>query len=61
MAKILNISKDKIPILNEGSAMAFDILKKTASILGTNELVAITSSHTDSCLYFGESGLMFAK
>lgn len=61
MAKILDISKDKMPILNEGSAMAFDILKKTAKVLGTNELVSITSSHTDSCLYFGESGLLFAK
>lgn len=61
MAKILNISKDKMPILSDGSAMAFDILKRTASILGTKELVAISSGHTDSCLYFGESGLMFAK
>ena len=46
---------------NLGIELAHKIVTKAAELLGANKLVKITSAHTDSCLYFGESGLMFAK
>lgn len=61
MVKIIDISENIISSDNEGTTMAFNILKKTANVLGTDQLISISSSHTDSCLYFGESGLIFAK
>ena len=42
-------------------AMAARILGETASMLGAERLVAVTSSHVDGCLYHGDSGVHFAE
>src|SRR6266851_5459334 len=42
-------------------AMAARILGETAAMLGAEQLVAVTSSHVDGCLYHGDSGTHFAE
>ena len=61
MSNLIELSKDTPSFGDFGTERAFKIVSKAAEFLGTNKLVKISSAHTDSCLYFGESGLMFAK
>ena len=61
MSNFIDLTKEETSFRNLGIKNAFEIVAKAAEFLGTKKLVKITSAHTDSCLYFGESGLMFAK
>lgn len=61
MSNFIDLSTDVPSFGDLGTKRAFKIISKAAEFLGTNKLVKISSAHTDSCLYFGESGLMFAK
>ena len=44
-----------------GAAMAMRILAETASMLGAERLVEITSAHIDGCLHHGDGGVEFAE
>lgn len=43
------------------TAMAMRILVETARLMGAESLVPITSGHIDSCVYFGDAGVLFAE
>jgi len=44
-----------------GDRMAMEIVVEAARMLGAADLVAISSSHIDGCLYHGDSGALFCE
>src|SRR6266849_868486 len=50
-----------LALTDEERAMMARILGETAAMLGAEQLVAVTSSHVDGCLYHGDSGVHFAE
>ncbi len=44
-----------------GRAMAMRIAVKAADLMGASELVPISHSHIDGCLYHGDSGVLFCE
>ena len=42
-------------------SMAMRILVDTARMMGASELVPITCAHIDSCVYYGDAGVLFAE
>ena len=47
--------------LGPAAGLAMRIVVRMGEILGADELVAITSSHIDGCLYHGDGGVEFAE
>ncbi|MEM7442088.1 MAG: aconitase X catalytic domain-containing protein [Pseudomonadota bacterium] len=45
----------------EGPALAMEIVAKAARLLGAEKLIPVASTHIDSCLYHGDSGVVFAE
>lgn len=43
------------------TAMAMRILVETGKLMGAESLVPITCAHIDSCIYFGDAGVLFAE
>lgn len=50
-----------LPDAPPATAMAMRILVETGKLMGATSLVPITSAHIDSCVYFGDAGVLYAE